>query len=69
MERCWLRGALGDALHSIGCAAGYNLRWLLRAIVRLGLGPFFLRLLQTLSWLTPTSRASLPTHTGARVFG
>ena len=35
MDRCWLQGALGDALHSISCAAGYNLRWLLRAIVRL----------------------------------
>ena len=32
MDRCWLQGALGDALHSISCAAGYNLRWLLRVI-------------------------------------
>ena len=32
MDRCWLQGALGDALHSISCAAGYNLRWLMRAI-------------------------------------
>jgi len=32
LERCWLKGALGDALHAISCAAGYNLRWLLRAI-------------------------------------
>jgi transposase, IS5 family len=46
MDRCWLHGALGDALHAISCAAGYNLRWLLRAIARLGLGPLFLRLLQ-----------------------
>ena len=45
MDRCWLQGALGDALHSISCAAGYNLRWLMRAIARLGIGPFFLRLL------------------------
>jgi len=45
MDRCWLQGALGDALHCISCAAGYNLRWLLRAITRLGLGPAFLRLL------------------------
>ncbi len=42
MDRCWLQGALGDALHSISCAAGYNLRWLLRAIARLwALGWFF----------------------------
>lgn len=45
MDRCWLQGALGDALHAISCAAGYNLRWLLRAIARLGIGAFFLRLL------------------------
>ncbi len=52
MDRCWLQGALGDALHSISCAAGYNLRWLMRAIARLGIGPVFLRLLQAaLSWL------------------
>jgi hypothetical protein len=35
MDRCWLRGALGDALHALSCAAGYNIRWLMRAIVRL----------------------------------
>ena len=46
MDRCWLKGALGDALHTISCAAGYNLRWLLRAIAKLGIGPAFLCLLQ-----------------------
>ena len=46
MDRCWLQGSLGDALHTLGCAAGYNLRWLMRAIARLGIGPVFLRLLQ-----------------------
>lgn len=35
MDRCWLQGALGDALHAVSCAAGFNLRWLLRAIVDL----------------------------------
>ncbi len=44
LDRCWLQGALGDALHALGCAAGYNIKWLLRAIARLGLGPVFLRL-------------------------
>jgi IS5 family transposase len=43
MDRCWLHGQLGDALHAVLCAAGYNLRWLLRAMVRLGLKAFFLR--------------------------
>ena len=41
MDRCWLQGAMGDALHALSCAAGYNIRWLLRAIVRLGLGGLF----------------------------
>ena len=43
MDRCWLQGAMGDALHALSCAAGYNIRWLLRAIVRLGLRGLFLR--------------------------
>ncbi|WP_235012331.1 transposase, partial [Caballeronia catudaia] len=47
MQRCWLKGQTGDALHAVLCAAGYNLRWLLRAIVRLGLGP----VLFVLAWL------------------
>jgi len=46
MDRCWLQGTLGDALHTLSCAAGYNVRWLLRAIARLGIGPLFLRLLR-----------------------
>ena len=33
MDRCWLKGASGDALHAISCAAGYNIRWLMRAIL------------------------------------
>jgi hypothetical protein len=36
-----LQGLFGDALRTIGCAAGYNLRWLLRAIARLGIGVLF----------------------------
>lgn len=43
MHRCWLKGSEGDALNAVLSAAGYNLRWLLRAIVRLGLGPVLLR--------------------------
>jgi IS5 family transposase len=45
MQRCWLKGSEGDALHAVLCAAGFNIRWLLRAIVALGLGVVFLRLL------------------------
>ena len=45
MNRCHLKGAEGDSLHAVLCAAGYNIRWLLRMIVKKGLG-LFLRLLQ-----------------------
>jgi IS5 family transposase len=41
MRRCWLKGQTGDAVHAVLCAAGYNLRWLLRAIARLGLKAFY----------------------------
>ena len=44
MDRCWLQGTLGDVLHAVLCAAGYNLRWLLRAMVRLGLAAVFFAL-------------------------
>lgn len=35
MRRCWLKGVEGDAMHAIACAAGYNIRWLLRWIALL----------------------------------
>ena len=41
MIRCYLKGGIGDALHAISCAAGYNIRWLMRAIMRLGLKGLF----------------------------
>jgi transposase, IS5 family len=34
VDRCWLQGATGDALHAPLCAAGLNIRWLPRAIAR-----------------------------------
>ncbi|MCP2807316.1 hypothetical protein NK913_23900, partial [Salmonella enterica subsp. enterica serovar Typhimurium] len=36
--RCHLKGSEGDALHAVLCAAGYNIRWLLRMIGKKGLG-------------------------------
>ena len=45
LDRCWLKGELGDALHAVLCAVGYNLRWLLRAIARGPLDTAFLRLI------------------------
>jgi IS5 family transposase len=44
MDRCRLQGQLGDALHVVLWGAGYNLRWLMRAMARLGLKAAFLRL-------------------------
>ncbi|QBG86245.1 IS5 family transposase [Xanthomonas oryzae] len=52
LNRCHLKGAQGDALHVLGCAAGYNLRWLLRWIA-------FLR-----AWLQVVrARSSTPSST------
>jgi IS5 family transposase len=45
MDRCHLKGSTGDAIHAVLCAAGYNIRWLLRMIAQKGLG-LLLRLLQ-----------------------
>lgn len=47
MKRCHLKGKLGDRLHAVLCAAGYNIKWLLRMIARKGVGflwQIFLRL-------------------------
>lgn len=57
MNRCHLKGAQGDALHAVLCAAGYNIRWLLRMIrkkgVRLYLSLIRLLGLSGLSGLIP----------------
>lgn len=43
MDRCWLQGQQDDVLHTVLCATGYNLRWLLRAMLRPGLKATFFR--------------------------
>ncbi|MFN9503705.1 MAG: transposase, partial [Rubrivivax sp.] len=45
MDRCHLKGEIGDRLHAVLCAAGYNLRWLLRMIAKKGL--------RAILWLLP----------------
>lgn len=50
LGRCFLKGALGDAMNAVLAACGYNLRWLLRQIARLGLRAAFLRLM-LLAWI------------------
>lgn len=50
MDRCHLKGKEGDQLHAVLCAAGYNIRWLLRMIVKKGvafLQQVYLRLRQS----------------------
>jgi len=37
MDRCPLKGETGDRLHAVLCAAGYNIRWLLRMIAKKGI--------------------------------
>ena len=59
MDRCWLQGALGDALHALSCAAGYNIRWLMRAIARLGPKLVFLRLLTPAITLTTIGKPTV----------
>ena len=41
MDRCHLKGEKGDSLHAALCAAGYNIRWLLRMIARKGVRTSF----------------------------
>ena len=50
MDRCWLQGAMGDALHAISCAAGYNLRWLMRQIALRHITAPFFGLLRSMCW-------------------
>ena len=47
LDRCHLKGEQGDSLHAVLCAAGYNLRWLLRMMAKKGVAfsyRLFLRL-------------------------
>jgi transposase, IS5 family len=62
MDRCWLQGAQGDALHAVLCAAGFNIRWLRRAIARKRLAS----LLLTLSEWASHRRGIVPTGYAVR---
>jgi IS5 family transposase len=69
VDRCWLKGAEGDSLHAVLCAAGFNICWLLRAIARKGLVGLFLclRLLTILVGVgknADRSGRSRPAHAG-----
>ncbi|MBV6273781.1 hypothetical protein KVP09_15940, partial [Alcaligenaceae bacterium CGII-47] len=42
------KGQIGDAIHAVLCAVGFNMKWLLRMIARKGVLPFFLSLFYAL---------------------
>jgi transposase, IS5 family len=64
MNRCHLKGAEGDAIHAVLCAAGYNIRWLLRMIRKKGIR-LYLTLIKVLGLVgllaknTPTKHIEL----------
>ncbi|OLI23421.1 transposase, partial [Xanthomonas oryzae pv. oryzae] len=51
--------ANGDALHAVLCAAGYTIRWLLQAMVRLGLKGLFAPMVGRLAMLATVLALSL----------
>ena len=60
LRRNWLKGSEGDVLHPVLSAAGYNLRWLMRAVVRLGLKALLVLcvLVGMLGWVVSGNAAS-----------
>jgi IS5 family transposase len=69
MARCWLKGAIGDAINTVLAAAGFNLRWLMRAVVRLlFLLPTFLALGGTI-WAALRSELASDLHQRRRTHG
>ncbi len=50
ISRCWLKGAMGDAINAVLNTAGYNLHWLLRAVACGVIKPFyFVKMVQRLT--------------------
>src|SRR5690606_32385002 len=58
MDRCHLKGERGDRLHAVLCAAGYNIKWLLRMIARKGV-TFLTTILLCLQQASPQGRSRL----------
>jgi IS5 family transposase len=81
MDRCHLKGEQGDRLHAVLCAAGYNIRWLLRMIAKKGvtfLQRLYLRICEItgilLNWpkalgalIAPALTSSAQFQVGARI--
>ena len=51
MDRNWLKGEVGDAIHAVLCAAGYNIRWLMRAILAGLISPIYWSLIIGRLWI------------------
>ena len=57
LDRNWLKGALGDAMHAILCGAGHNLRMIL-AHLRVLYFALVARIASLLSIIAPLHRSS-----------
>jgi IS5 family transposase len=60
MDRCHFLGEMGDRLHAVLCAAGYNIRWLLRMIAKKGLRALLALLLRLLRLATMGPKSLRP---------
>jgi IS5 family transposase len=65
MGRCHLKGEQGDRLHAVLCAAGYNIKWLLRMIARKGV-TFLTTILLCLQQASTQGRSWLAVVMGMR---
>lgn len=63
LRRNWLKGAIGDAINPVLAAAGYNVRWLMRAIARMGLRGLFALLALCRSVAALLRSGLIPTQT------
>jgi IS5 family transposase len=60
MGRCHLKGEEGDRLHAVLCAAGYNIRWLLRMIEMAAIPPIQLCVSMLRVAIAPADARSMP---------
>ncbi|WP_322997388.1 hypothetical protein [Castellaniella sp.] len=63
LNHCHLKGQIGDAIHAVLCAAGFNMKWLLRMIARKGIRSFFVPYFLAWIWQQiqkPSSWGELP---------
>ena len=65
MDRCWLQSTAGDGLHTVLCAACFNIRWMLRAIARKGLVALLFALSQWALWVQRSGAAWIADATQA----